>query len=116
DGLNWAPADNPGTLVRTADGRELLHTPYLAWVPGGGPDGTLLMSGQRVVSGPTGNKTVLSESGSVVFANTHLGAGEWTEIEAPVLTDPTGGYNPGEPSCPGYSSPIVPRADGTSFL
>ncbi|MZG15002.1 sugar-binding protein, partial [Streptomyces sp. SID5914] len=116
DGLNWAPADNPGTLVRTADGRELLHTPYLAWVPGGGPDGTLLMSGQRVVSGPTGNKTVLSESGTVVFANTRLGAGEWTEIEAPVLTDPTGGYNPGEPSCPGYSSPIVPRADGTSFL
>ncbi|MEU8555622.1 ricin-type beta-trefoil lectin domain protein [Streptomyces anthocyanicus] len=116
DGLNWAPADIPGTLVRTADGRELLHTPYLAWVPGGGPDGTLLMSGQRVVSGPTGNKTVLSESGTVVFANTHLGTGEWTEIEAPVRTDPTGGYNPGEPSCPGYSSPIVPRADGTSFL
>ncbi|WP_217144110.1 sialidase family protein [Streptomyces sp. AC627_RSS907] len=116
DGLDWAPADDPGTLVRTADGRELLHTPYLAWVPGGGPDGTLLMSGQRVVTGPTGNKAVMAESGAVLFANTRLGAGEWTEIEAPVLTDPTGGYNPGEPSCPGYSSPIVPRADGTSFL
>jgi len=116
DGLNWAPADNPGTLVQTADGRQLLHTPYLAWVPGGGAQGTLLLSGQRVVTGPTGSKSVMTESGTVVFANTHLGSGEWTEIEAPVKTDPTGGYDSGEPSCPGYSSPIVPRADGTSFL
>ncbi|GHF10309.1 sugar-binding protein [Streptomyces spiralis] len=116
DGLNWAPADNRGTLVQTSDGRQLLHTPYLAWVPGGGSDGTLLLSGQRVVTGPTGDKSVMTESGTVVFSNTRLGAGEWTEIEAPVRTSPTGGYNSGEPSCPGYSSPIVPRADGTSFL
>ncbi|UAX58377.2 ricin-type beta-trefoil lectin domain protein [Streptomyces sp. A144] len=116
DGLNWAPSDSRGTLVQTSDGRQLLHTPYLAWQPGGGPNGTLLISGQRVVTGPTGNKAIMSESGTVVFANTDLGTGEWTEIEAPVKTDPTGGYNPGEPSCPGYSSPIVPRAGGTDFL
>ncbi|GAA4915068.1 hypothetical protein HD597_010708 [Nonomuraea thailandensis] len=114
NGLNWGTG--AGTLVRTADQRELLHTPYVAWLPGGGPNGTLLLSGQRVVAGPTGDKTVLGESGQVIFANTNLGAGEWTEIEAPALTSPTGGYNPGEPSCPGYSSPVVPSANGTDFL
>ncbi|WP_433509275.1 ricin-type beta-trefoil lectin domain protein [Nonomuraea sp. CA-143628] len=113
DGLNWSAA---GTIVRTSDSRELLHTPYVAWLPGGGPNGTLLMSGQRVVAGPTGNKTVNGESGLVLFANTNLGTGAWTEIEAPVTVNPTGGYAPGAPACPGYSSPIVPAADGTSFL
>jgi hypothetical protein len=116
DGLNWAPADNPGTLVETADGRQLLHTPYVAWVPGGGPDGTLLLSGQRVVTGPTGNKAVMEESGIVVFANQNLGVGDWHEVEAPAEIDPTGGYASGVPSCPGYSSPLIPRYDGTSFL
>ncbi|RVX39056.1 ricin-type beta-trefoil lectin protein [Nonomuraea polychroma] len=114
DGLTWG--SGAGTLVRTSDERELLHTPYVAWLPGGGPNGTLLLSGQRVVAGPTGNKTVLGESGQVLFANTNLGAGAWTEIEAPVNVNPTGGYNTGEPSCPGYSSPIVPSANGTDFL
>ncbi|MEV0160473.1 ricin-type beta-trefoil lectin domain protein [Nonomuraea fuscirosea] len=114
NGLSWG--SGAGTLVRTSDQRELLHTPYVAWLPGGGANGTLLLSGQRVVAGPTGNKTVLGESGQVLFANTDLGAGAWTEIEAPVHISPTGGYAPGVPSCPGYSSPIVPSANGTDFL
>ncbi|MEV0379322.1 RICIN domain-containing protein [Nonomuraea sp. NPDC050643] len=114
DGLSWG--SGAGTLVRTSDDRELLHTPYVAWLPGGGANGTLLLSGQRVVAGPTGNKTVLGESGQVLFANTNLGVGAWTEIEAPVHISPTGGYSAGEPSCPGYSSPITPLANGTDFL
>lgn len=116
DGLDWGPTGDPGTLVRTSDGRELLHTPYVSWLPGGGPDGTLLISGQRVVAGPTGNKTVLEESGTVVFANTNLGEGDWFEATSPVTVDPTGGYSGGEASCPGYSTPAIPREDGTSYL
>lgn len=116
DGLDWGSLGQAGTLVQTSDGRQLLHTPYISWTPGGGPDGTILLSGQRVVSGPTGNKTVLAESDSVLFANTNLGAGAWTEVEAPVTVDPTGGYASGVPSCPGYSTPAVPREDGTSFV
>jgi len=116
DGLNWGAADNKGTLVKTSDGRELLHTPFISWTPGGGPNGTIILSGQRVVSGPTGNKTVLAESGSTVFVNTNLGVGDWTESEAPVTVNPTGGYAAGVPSCPGYSTPAIPREDGTSFV
>jgi hypothetical protein len=116
DGLNWGPSGQPGTLVQTADDRELLHTPYVSWVPGGGPNGTLLISGQRVVAGSTGNKTVLAESGSVLFVNTNLGVGDWTEAATPVTVSPTGGYAAGVPSCPGYSTPTIPREDGTTYL
>lgn len=116
DGLNWGPAGDAGTLVQTSDDRELLHTPYIAWMPGGGPNGTLLISGQRVVAGPTGNKTVLEESGTVLFANTNLGAGDWFEAATPVTVDPTGGYATGVPSCPGYSTPMIPREDGSSYV
>ncbi|MEU6173646.1 ricin-type beta-trefoil lectin domain protein [Streptantibioticus parmotrematis] len=116
DGLNWSPVSGLGTLAQTSDGRHLLHTPQLAWSPAGGANGTLLLSGQRVVSGNDGSITVQKESGSVLFANTSLGSGSWTETTAPVVVNPTGGYDSGETSCPGYSSPILPSADGTSLL
>ena len=105
-----------GILVQTPDSRELLHTPYIAWTPGGGKNGTLMLSGQRVVAGPTGNKTVLKESRSVMFANVNLGEGEWFEMSAPIRVSPTGGYAPGEQSCAGYSAPMVPLAGGDHFL
>ena len=102
--------------MQTPDSRELLHTPYIAWTPGGGKNGTLMLSGQRVVAGPTGNKTVLKESRSVMFANVNLGEGEWFEMSAPIRVSPTGGYAPGEQSCAGYSAPMVPLAGGDHFL
>ncbi|GLY16900.1 sugar-binding protein [Kineosporia sp. NBRC 101677] len=115
DGLNWGAPGSAGTLVRTSDDRELLHTPYISWTSGGGPNGTLLLSGQRVVAGPTGNKAVLAESGTVLFVNRNLGAGAWTEAATPVTVNPTGGYATGVPSCPGYSTPAIPREDGTTY-
>ncbi len=116
DGVNWSPVSGLGTLVQTSDGRHLLHTPYVAWSPFGGSNGTLIMSGQRVVSGPDGNVTVQDESGTVLFANTNLGSGSWTELTAPVNTNPTGGYDGSETSCAGYSSPILPSVSGTKIL
>ncbi|MBI5160505.1 MAG: ricin-type beta-trefoil lectin domain protein [Micrococcales bacterium] len=116
NGVDWGPLGTTGTLVSTTDGRQLLHTPYISWMPGGGPSGTLLLSGQRVVAGPTGNKTVLAESGTVLFVNTNLGSGPWTEAATPVTVQPTGGYSPGVPSCPGYSTPAIPREDGTTYV
>jgi hypothetical protein len=115
DGLSWNPG-NLGYLAQTSDGRHFLHTPQLAWSPAGGPEGTLLLSGQRLVHGMDGAITVQKESGSVLLANTNLGKGMWTETTAPVVVDPTGGYDAGETSCPGYSSPILPSADGSTVL
>ena len=112
---SWNPS-NLGTRIQTADGRFLLHTPYLAWSSAGGSNGTLIVSGQRVVAGTDGNLTVQSESGHVLFVNKNLGTGSWQEITTPVTTDPTGGYDAGETACAGYSSPLLPAASGSSFL
>jgi len=116
DGLDWGPLGEAGTLVQTADGRQLLHTPYLAWSPFGGPNGTLLISGQRVATGTTGSYTVEGTSGRVVLTSTNLGVGPWSELTSPLTVDPTGGYAAGVPSCPGYSSPILPSPDDESFV
>ncbi|MBT1170627.1 sialidase family protein [Bifidobacterium sp. SO4] len=116
NGLDWGDPSDAGILVQTSDSRELLHTPYIAWTPTGGKNGTLMLSGQRIVAGPTGNKTILEESGTVMFANTHLGVGEWFEISTPIRVSPTGGYANGEQSCAGYSTPMIPLADGQRFL
>ena len=116
DGDNWTPVNSLGALVQTSDGRHLLHTPYLAWSPAGGPDGTLIISGQRLVTGPDGSLTVLPESGRTLLVNTNLGVGPWSELPAPFVIDPTGGYDSGETSCPGYSSPLLPSQTGTSVL
>lgn len=116
DGENWSPVSGLGSLVQTSDGRHFLHTPQLAWSPIGGPNGTLLVSGQRLVSGNDGSITVQDESGTVLLANTNLGVGVWTETTAPVNTNPTGGYDGSETSCAGYSSPILPSVSGSTIL
>jgi len=115
DGLDWKPASDTGVRIDTADGRHLLHTPMIAWSSWGGPAGTLIVTGQRVVKGPEGKLQVLPESGRVVMINTDLGAGPWREIPSPLIVDPTGGYGKGETGCPGYSSPILPDASGPGF-
>jgi BNR/Asp-box repeat. len=115
DGLNWNSAANMGTLVATADGKHLLHTPMIAWSSYGGPQGTLIVTGQRVVTGPEGKIKVLPESGRVVFVNTKLGQGPWQMRPSPLVIDPTGGYAKTETPCPGYSSPILPDMSGPGF-
>jgi hypothetical protein len=72
DGDNWTPASSLGSLVQTSDGRHFLHTPFLAWSPAGGTNGTLIVSGQRLVTGSDGSVTVLPESGSTLLINTNL--------------------------------------------
>lgn len=111
DGQDWTPLSALGAPIATADGKRFLHTPTIAWTPYGEGNGTLVASGQRVVSGPEGHVTIEPESGRILMINTELGAGPWRPIEAPMLIDPTGGYGPGEAGCPGYSSPLLVSND-----
>lgn len=116
DGLDWSPVASTGVRIDDAAGRHLLHTPWLAWSAAGGREGTLIASGQRVVTGPEGALTVLPQSGRVLMINTRGGRGPWRMIPAPVVVDPTGGYDKGETGCAGYSSPVLPDARGPGFL
>lgn len=61
DGISWTPISGLGSLIQTSDGRHFLHTPGLARSPGGGTNGTLIVSCQRVVSGADGAVTVQLE-------------------------------------------------------
>jgi|GEM_PF-838823 Domain of Unknown Function (DUF1080). len=118
DGANWGSASSLGTLVQTAGGLQLLHTPGLAWTPAGGPNGTLVIAGQRVVTGSDGPTTVVRpESGRVVFVNTSNGSGSWQAVSAPVTIDPTGDYNNGPGKhCANYSPSLVATASGTAIM
>ena len=115
NGVDWRPVASKGELVATSDGTHLLHTPMIAWSSWGGPNGTIIVSGQRVVNGPDGALTVRPQSGQVLMTNTHLGRGPWREIRSPVTVNPTGGYDSGETPCPGYSAGILPDATGPGF-
>ena len=115
DGVDWRPASNKGELVETRNGTHLLHTPMIAWSSWGGPDGTIIVSGQRVVNGPDGTLTARPESRQVLMINMNLGRGPWREIRSPVVVNPTGGYDLGETPCPGYSAGILPDASGPGF-
>ncbi|SEL75223.1 BNR repeat-like domain-containing protein [Pseudoxanthomonas sp. GM95] len=115
DGQDWSPMADLGTPIATADGKRLLHTPGIAWTPYGGRDGTLVASGQRVVSGPEGAVTIEPASGRTLMINRTLGKGPWTMIDAPFLIAPTGGYSRDEIACPGYSSPLL-ASDGGDLL
>jgi hypothetical protein len=118
DGASWGTPSNLGTLVQTADGRQVLHTPGLAWTPSGGPNGTLIIAGQRVVTGSDGPTTVVKpETGRVVFINTQNGTGPWQVVSAPVTIDPTGDYNNGPGKhCANYSPSMVPTASGNAVM
>lgn len=118
NGADWGSPSSLGTLVQTAAGLQLLHTPGLAWTPSGGPNGTLIIAGQRVVTGSDGPTTVVRpESGRVVFVNTANGVGPWQAVSAPVTIDPTGDYNNGPGKhCANYSPSLVPTATGNAVM
>ena len=46
DLLNWGPQDQIGELVQTEKGSYLTGTPYVTWIPYGGDEGTLLVTGR----------------------------------------------------------------------
>ncbi|MEU1194080.1 RICIN domain-containing protein [Streptomyces sp. NPDC005859] len=77
-----------GIPLRSTDGVVPTSTPYITWLPTGGPNGTLVVSAYS-----TGD----------LFLNTANGAADtWTRIASPVVG--------------GYSRGMLPLADGHSLL
>jgi hypothetical protein len=105
DGMDWSPASDLGSPIATADGWYLAHTPYVTWLPGGGPDGQLVASGWYF-DDPNGVEQ--SVSGSILLTNASAGAGPWSVLPAPF------DFASGPSS--GYSSPLLPSTDGTDVL
>ncbi|WP_060888033.1 RICIN domain-containing protein [Streptomyces caniscabiei] len=78
----------PGRVLRSTDGYVPCCTPYITWLPTGGPNGTL-----AVASGSTGD----------LFLNTQNGdSNAWTRIQSNVAA--------------GYSRGLLPLSDGHSLM
>ena len=67
DGLDWGDVRHPGVLVRAENGAALGSSPYCLWVPRGGAQGTLIVSGAFMSAGH-------SDTGSDYLVSTDLGA------------------------------------------
>ncbi|MEQ4305795.1 RICIN domain-containing protein [Plantactinospora sp. B6F1] len=124
DGWDWGDQTHRGTIAKTVDGRHLAHAPTIAWAPGGGPNGRLLMIARLVRTGAdTGPATVLKgPSGTTVLVNDENGVGAWYEIDAPVgigdFRDESlsGAERDLVLACQNYSSALLPSGDGTRLL
>jgi hypothetical protein len=108
DGWDYGDPHEEGTEVRTADGKYLLHTPYPAWTPAGGPAGTILLIGEMVVNA---DGSLAADNGHAILTNTDLGSGPWSEIPSPVAV---AGVN--TTSCKNFSPSLLPSADGSAVL
>ena len=109
DGLHWGDPADPGERILSNTGHSFAHTPVLEWLPGGGPDGTLLLSGQLLIVDP--GLVPLPQTGRTLMMNTTGGAGNWLEIPAPFALE-----NVYDNYCPNYSSPLLGSPDGQRVL
>jgi hypothetical protein len=105
DGWDWKGTD---TVPQTAQGAHLEHTPTIAWAPGGGMFGRIVLAGQVLA---LDDGQISPASGHVLFTNDQRGAGSWTSIAAPLATPV-----PARDACSNYSSALLPSADGKSLL
>lgn len=104
DGWNWNGSD---VVPQAAGHAHFEHAPGLAWAPGPGMFGRLVLVGQVLSS----NGEIAPASGGVLLTNDTRGSGPWTAVPAP-LTAPV----PARDACSNYSSALLPSADGTRLL
>lgn len=108
DGWDYGDPRDLGTTVRTADGEFLRHTPFPAWAPGPGRDGTILLISEMIVNA---DGSVAPENGAAIVANSDLGDGPWFELPAPIAVTDVRNTN-----CKNFSPGLLPSPDGTSLL
>ncbi|WP_240419517.1 RICIN domain-containing protein [Paenibacillus periandrae] len=84
DPENWGNASDPGIKVNYYQGQTPGSQPYVTWVPGGSPNGTVIISGGR---------------SDKIFLNYNYGQGHWTVQDCVIPT--------------GYSRALIPMGDST---
>ncbi|GAB2665049.1 sialidase family protein [Kribbella swartbergensis] len=102
DGWTWGTPSDPGTWVRTANGRYFTHAPTITVAP----NGNQLLIGQILQNA---DGSVAAGNGKTIFIRSANGA--WRELPAPVEVD-----NPYNNYCPNYSSSLVVSPDSRRVL
>lgn len=82
DGLNWGSTTSIGTPIQLSDGRGIGSSPYVTWVPSGGPQGMVVVASKwSLTSGGA------IDGGQNLYVNYNLGAGPWERLPMPVTYD-----------------------------
>lgn len=106
DGWDYGDPRNLGAVIRTPDGKYARHTPTIAWAPGPGPNGRILLTSEMLVND---DGSMAQNNGGAILVNDRNGAGPWVEEPAPIpLHD---AHNAG---CMNFSPTLLPSVDGTS--
>lgn len=114
DGSTWGDAAGRGGVVRTVDGGYLHHAPTLAWAPGGGPAGRILLVGGLLRDAR--GRLARPASGATVLMSTDGGQGRWFQHPAPVRVSFSKRPDHFEVVCTNYSSTLLPLSDGAGLL
>lgn len=91
---DWGDRDFMGNPICAADGSYLTGTPYVSWIPQGGSEGTILVTGRGF---------------SHIMANSRMGEGFFVKLDSLVDIDNTCGFA-------GYSQCILPLHGGKQVL
>jgi hypothetical protein len=82
DGLNWGSTTSIGTQIALADGRSIGSSPYVKWVPSGGPKGMVVVATKwSLTSGG------VIDGGQNFYVNYNLGEGPWERLPMAVTYD-----------------------------
>ena len=101
DGLNWGDVHDYGTFIQDRWRQYANGTPFIAWSPWGGPNGTLMVTGRSIL------RYELGRIGNGMMINRNNGEGLWTLIETPIV------YNP---VSDGYSQTMISLGNGEEIL
>ncbi|MFF9563798.1 RICIN domain-containing protein [Leifsonia sp. NPDC014704] len=82
DGLNWSPTTSIGTPITLANGRGIGSSPYVKWVPGGGPKGMVVVASKWSL-----DATGTIDGGQNFYVNYNLGDGPWERLPMAVTYD-----------------------------
>lgn len=82
DGLNWAPTSSIGTAIALANGRGIGSSPYVKWVPAGGPKGMVVVASKWSL-----DATGAIDGGQNFYVNYNLGEGPWERLPMAVTYD-----------------------------
>src|SRR5207302_1227160 len=83
-------ANSLGTQIKLANGRGMGSSPYVKWVPAGGPNGMVIVSSKWAVDS-SGNIS----GGQNFYVNYNYGQGSWEQLPYAVTydsSDTQGGY------------------------
>lgn len=106
DGITWNASDL-GNPVKLSNGRGIGSSPYIKWVPAGGPNGMVIVSSKWALDS-FGNES----GGQNFYVNYNLGQGNWERLPYAITydaNDTQGGY------FSGFAQAFDTSADGLTL-